>query len=439
VLDRVDARLGSVSPRTLTMVLFLVCVAVYASNGKTINAGDSVPARLIPVTLLLDGTPMLDRFAGVLEVGSPRAYFVRKTPYGIASFYPIATGLLATPIVAPAVLWIEWRDAPDPATWLVRTRALEKVAATVLTALAVVVFHRLCLDVGATPSLALLLTLTFAFGSQAFSTSAQALWQHGPSCLAIVAALWCLVRAERRPRPASVAAFSALCALAVAIRPNDLMIVAPLALVALVRHPRAWAAIVLPALAGAVLLLAYNRLLFATWSGGYGNAAAMTFDFARSLPGLLLSPGRGLFVYFPASVLLLVLLVIEPRAFATPLALACLAGVLGTLLLTGAWPSWWGGHSYGPRLLTETQPLILLLLALGAGAAPAARARAVTTALGLLLPVQIGIQALGTYGPPGRPPAGLAWNTTPVPVDVVPERNWDLVDSPIARGLRGYD
>lgn len=434
-----DRRLARVSPRVASLALFVLCVAVYTSNGKTLSMGDSVPARLLPVALLLDGTPMLDRFAPALDVGTPRAYFVRRTPYGLASFYPITTGLLATPIVAPAVLWIERRESPDPKTWIARMRIWEKVAATVLTALAVVVFHRLCLEIGATPSLALLLALTFAFGSQAFSTSSQALWQHGPSCLAIVAALWCLVRASHVPRRATLAAFSACCALAVMVRPNDVTIVAPLALVALVRHPRAWIAIVLPAAIGAIALLAYNRLLFASWSGGYGHTIAMTYELATSLPGLLLSPGRGLLVYFPAALVLLVLLALEPRAFASALALACLAGIAGTILLTGAWPNWWGGFSYGPRLLTETQPLILLLLAIGLGGTAPARRRACTVALVVLLPLQIAIQTLGVYGPPNQVPAAIAWNASPVPVDVAPERNWDLADSPILRGLRGYD
>ena len=216
--------------------------------------GDSVPARPIPVALLLDGTPMLDRFAEALGAGTPRAYFVRQTPYGLASFYPIATGLVATPIVAPAVLWLEWREAPDAAAWLRITRALEKLAATVLTALAVVVFHALCGALAVPATLALLVTLTFAFGSQAFGTSAQALWQHGPGCLVIVAALWCLVRAESRlpGAGAPLAGFSALAALAVAIRPNNVVIVAPFAALALWRHPRCWLPLALPAVAGAV-------------------------------------------------------------------------------------------------------------------------------------------------------------------------------------------
>lgn len=442
MLDRLDARLGRTSRHTLRLVLFFLCVAVYASNGKTLNMGDSVPARLIPVALLLDGTPMLDRFGEAIGAGTRRAYFVRQTPYGLASFYPIATGLVATPIVAPAIAWIAWRDAPDPAGWVRISRHLEKAAASVLTALAVVVFHALLTALAIPPTLALVAALTFAFGSQAFSTSAQALWQHGPGCLALVGALLCLARASsgRGRTAARLAGFSALSVLAVAVRPSNLLIVAPFAALALWRHPRQWLAVGAPALVGAALLLAYNVALFGSAGGGYGVAAPLTWDVGAALPGLLLSPGRGLFVYFPASLLLVVLLVLEPRAFASGSSVAALIGIGATLLLTAAWPNWWGGYSYGPRLLAETQPLILLLLALGIGATPsAARRTAFTAALVLLLPLQVAIQAIGTYGPPGQLPAALAWNAAPVSVDLAPERNWDLADNPIARGLRGYD
>lgn len=433
------------SPRMRSLLLFVVCLVVYASNGETLNMGDSVPARLMPVALLLDHTPMLDRFAGVLQAGTPGAYYVRFTPYGLASFYPIATGVLATPIVAPAVLWLEWTEKPDPARWLVVMRTLEKFAAAVLTALAVVVFHAACRELGVAPSLALAAALTFAFGSEAYSTSSQALWQHGPGCLAIAGALWCLARASNRatagaPVGAAVAAFSTLCALAVAIRPNDVLIVAPLALVALRRHPRAWIALVVPALTGAAMLLAYNELVFGTVSGGYGIAAPLTFEFATALPGLLLSPGRGLFVYFPVALVLVVLLALEPRAFASDLGVALLAGIVATLLLTAAWPNWWGGFSYGPRLLAETQPLIVLLVVLGIGAIGSPeRRRALAVLVWLLLPLQVAIQAIGTYAPPGKVPAAVAWNANPRSIDVAPQRVWDLADNPIVRGIRGYD
>jgi hypothetical protein len=218
---RLDAWLTRLGTRRLALLLFLACVLVYASNGRTLNQGDSVPARLIPVALLLDGTPMLDRFETAILATSPQPYFVRRTPYGLTSWYPIASGLIATPIVAPAVLWIEWTARPDPLGWLAITRGLEKMAATVIAALAVLVFHALCRRLRVAPTLSLVLTLTYAFGSQMLSTAAQALWQHGPGCLAILAALWCLLRADDDPGLRWPAAFSALAALAIAIRPTN--------------------------------------------------------------------------------------------------------------------------------------------------------------------------------------------------------------------------
>jgi len=34
------------------------------------------------------------------------------------------------------------------------------------------------------------------------------------------------------------------------------------------------------------------------------------------------------------------------------------------LVMISAWKVWWGGDSFGPRLLTDTLPALLLLLAL---------------------------------------------------------------------------
>ena len=42
--------------RRLTVVWLLASFSVYISNGVNVNSRDSVPASLIPITVLLDGT-----------------------------------------------------------------------------------------------------------------------------------------------------------------------------------------------------------------------------------------------------------------------------------------------------------------------------------------------------------------------------------------------
>ena len=77
---------------------------VYLSNGRTDRSGDTVPASLIPVTVLLHGTTMLDSFAEEEHRRFANPYWLKETPYGAASRYPLASGILSIPIYAVPVL-----------------------------------------------------------------------------------------------------------------------------------------------------------------------------------------------------------------------------------------------------------------------------------------------------------------------------------------------
>src|SRR5262249_26747541 len=192
--------------------------------------------------------------------------------------------------------------------WIAFAAPYEKLAAAIITALSVVAFWWVCraLDFGA--GLALGLTALYAFGSEAFAVSAQALWQHGPGCLAVIGAMGGFVALERQRRGGAL--ILSLCAgLAAAFRMNDLLLVAPLIGLALWRHPDRWPAVTLPGAVTVMALFAYNLAVFGMPLGPYQQGS--TLSLARiplGLAGSLVSPGRGLFVYFPPPILALVLL-----------------------------------------------------------------------------------------------------------------------------------
>src|SRR5271157_537094 len=110
---------------------------------------------------------------------------------------------------------------------------------------------------------------------------------------------------------------------------------------------------------------------------GYG-AEARQFQTAQlpfSLPRLLGSPDKGLMVFCPV----LALGVVGWPAFFQRLpreAALCAGVVMGNLLLAGAWHSWGGGWSWGPRLLVPAIPLWLLPAGLAFGGSPPVRWRA---------------------------------------------------------------
>jgi hypothetical protein len=107
-----------------------------------------------------------------------------------------------------------------------------------------------------------------------------------------------------------------------------------------------------------------------------------------------------------------------------------------------AWENWWGGHSYGPRLLTELVPWLALLGILGVAAMLAAaeppagrglrRRRSVELAVGAaLLVLSVAIHARGALSWDT-----VLWNYYPVDVDRRPARLWDWSEPQMLAGAR---
>jgi hypothetical protein len=369
--------------------LAALAFAVYIGNGHMHGNGDTVPASLVAVVLLTDGSLRLDRFT---EVSGPVPYFVVRTPRGVASLFPVATGILAAPFMMPAILA---PTAPARA-WIEAAHRQEKYAAALITAASVAVFVLLCWQLGFNDWLTIGLTLFYALGSQAFNTSSQLLWQHGPGTLFILLAFLCFVRLREHQTRAAAICFALAWAVAVAIRPMNVLLVGPLVAVALYRFPRLAAYTLLPAVLTGLPVVAYNLYFFGTLVGGYTQHSDSFFitRIGSGVAGLLLSPGRGLFLYFPVAAVALVLAAGRRTWTTDDIARSVLVSVAGAVLLFGAYEHWDAGYSVGPRLMTEVQPLLLVVL----GLAWPPRARVLgAVCFGVLLPYCIFVQAVGAY------------------------------------------
>jgi hypothetical protein len=345
--------------------LFVVALAGYLANGRTLGAGDTLPAAYLPWSLLRHGTFDLREFRDLYEGAAARdfprldgmPYYLQPRNGHVLSAYGPWAGVLATPVYAPFVLS---GVAPDP-LWAAR---LEKLAASIMTALSAVV---LCQALARVTTLgwALVIALVYAFGTSSLSVSSQGLWQHGPSQLFLAMTLYCLARGRDDERFLGVAGLPM--AAAVALRATDLLLVLPAAAWIVVTRPRARARLVAWALVPTVAVLAYHAAYVGLSDHGLGGTSAPLWAlFVQTPPaegylGVLVSPSRGLFVYSPVLALSLVGMVRAWRhgpAFARALAL----GPPLAVLVIGRWVTWWGGHSWGPRLLADLAPILCFLL-----------------------------------------------------------------------------
>jgi hypothetical protein len=113
------------------------------------------------------------------------------------------------------------------------------------------------------------------------------------------------------------------------------------------------------------VILAYNYVRFGTiLETGYSSKIDFTHPFVRGFAGLLVSPGRGLLLYFPLAAAAILLLVLRWRKDAA--LHGWILGMLGiTALFYAKWWSWEGGWCWGPRFFVPILPLLMLPLGYG--------------------------------------------------------------------------
>ena len=403
--------------------LFLGALLLYNLNCRPIPSGDTVTTALLPLQLVLHGSATFDTCQPLLQkYYNGFAYFLHAKDGHYYSSYPVAQSLLLTPLYMPLALAPGARKWPASTEVLV-ARILEKLMASAIAAASVVCLFLLLRRV-ASERRALLLAAVYAFATNTWSTSSQALWQHGASQLTIVVSLLCLARFLEDPSRWRVAAGAGLfAALSTAMRPTDILFFAASLAVLVWRARRPW---LLAWYAGFGTLIGgslafYNLRLFGNLRGPY----TLPFDgnFWSGLAGLTVSPSHGLLVYSP--VLLFALAGAYfcrrheggPERVLWPIVLLFTASHVA---LNACWPFWPGGDCYGPRMLTDILPCLILLMAAALGWV--ARHRPLQVVFAMTVVFSVGAQLVGAFCFP------LGYQT--------PEPLWDWGHCPIVENAR---
>lgn len=364
-------------------------------------------------------------------------------PLYVNTFGPGA-GLTALPVFASLRLVARDLRAHPKLVWYAA-----KFTASLLVALSAGLLYLTMLRL-TPPRIALLAALAYGLGTCVWSTSSQALWQHGPSEFWLALALFFLVRDSLAPL--SAAAGGTALAMAVACRPTNAVVLAIVALWLAVRDWRALVALLVGALPIGFALAVYNGIyLGSPFTFGQTEIAEKLALHKCGTPGvwqtplwlgaagLLLSPGRGLFLYSPWLVLALggaVIVWRDPRY--TPLRPLPFAA-LAMLAVHAKFYDWWGGWAFGYRPIVDSTVLLAPLAAAALAALTSeqfstARRRLAWSAFALLVAWSIGMQTLGAFA------YDLAgWNARVV--DGVPQdidrpqyrhRIWSWRDNPIS-------
>lgn len=367
---------------TAPILLGLFCFLVYNANLRQIGAGDTLPARYQPLILWHDGTLDLDSNARLVAHGHPTTpprdrpagadgqvtYFepstywmIRTRPHQLASLYPVVTPLLVAPLYVPAVIWLDAHGWEQPRVDRV-AELMEKFSASLLASLASVLMFLLLRRERIRWSLPL--AVAFAFGTNTWMTSSQALWQHGTGELLIVMALLLVVAL---PSPARTALLGAVCVLMAANRPPDVLVAGAFVLFIVWSRRRNALWLLAGAAVPLAALLYYDLNFIGHVAGGYALGKAPNEIFFRrdwsGVPGLLVSPTRGLLVFTPFLVFVPVGLIQRLRAPSSRGLAVALSFAVVAQLLVYSQTDWRAGVSWGPRYLTDLLPILVWMLA----------------------------------------------------------------------------
>ena len=342
------------------LLFTVLAFVVYNANLRVIAMGDSRPARFLPFAILRDGTLALNGFEEHVVADLPDQYWVMEEKGDLVSLYPLVTPLLVLPLYLPAAAYLEAVDWEPRAVGFVAA-LMEKLAASAVAAVAAGLVY-LLLRRRARPRDALLLAAAFAFATNVWATSSQALWQHGPSQLLLTAALLAVTDGLT---PGRLALAGLCCGLLVTNRPADLPLAAAVALFIVLQERRLPLAFAAPAAVIGMLAIGYNLAIFGHVLGGYSllkvDSSYFSFPLGAGIAGLLFSPGKGLFVFSP----FLLWLLARPAVPGSPLERtldACLALGAAALVLLYAKTDWRGGSGYGPRYMADLMPILIWLL-----------------------------------------------------------------------------
>jgi len=355
--------LGKIGLLALCGLLFTL---PYFSIVKYYNS-DPELTLLVSQTILEHGTTRLDRYQDQVVLGRPFATFINSRKIverggHLYNYFPTGPAVLSLPAVAIA----------RAGGWDMSRVQGNYVLQGYLAALSVVIVFlimyqtaRFYLD----DKTSLLISLTATLGSTIVSTMGTALWSINFATIFVALSLYLLAKGTNSwsrytPYGLGVLLFLAFCA-----RVSAATFIAPVLLYLFLYERRMVWATAIAALIPLILFLVWSRLEFGEWLPAYYSAARLQAERVAMWVGVfgnLWSPSRGIFVFSPFLGLGVVASIVCWRQWRQrPLIPLILLWFVLLLLIIARGASWWGGVSFGPRILTELIPGLTLLVVLG--------------------------------------------------------------------------
>jgi hypothetical protein len=411
----------------LLVVSVPVLLRLYTMNPASGFVAETFSATLTAHSIAREGDLALDEFFDANRpLPQEMQYAFPEVDGSVLSVEPPASSLTF------ALLLLPYRDV-DPRELYRFVEIGNRTAAVV----AIVTLVVLACWLGSITSIprALLVTAVIAVATNHWATTAGGTWSHTSAMLWLVTGLLLWSRAASRQAlyPAAAVALALATACRPILAPALLLILIDAAARGTMRRVVVTTVVAIGLVGG--IALAGNLALYGSPFGGRADVVwnitathnvGSYFGFSpMNWIRLLLSPSRGLFVYSPVLLFALPGLARALGRGSDPTQRRISLAGLFSFGFYAAIQTWWGGHVFGPRYMTDLLPFFALWLALTP--LPTRGLPLWGVAFAAALGWSVWVQQLGAT----RYPCG--WNDWPVSVDHAHSRLWDWRDAQLRR------
>lgn len=422
------------------LCLFSLIYFVYLISSMSTGAGDTIPASLLPFSILENHNLYLDQFYYYFESNSLLP-FAREIDGHLLSFYPIVTPVLITPLYVLAFLFIKINNIPldmfNPAFGSI-VLIMGKLSSSLIASFSAI-FVFLSLKELTNKRIATIVTLIFAFAANTWAISSRELWQHGLVELFLAMSIYLVLINEKQKSKMNIIYLGLISGFFIFNRPPDSILLIPIIYYILtMKDRRIIYYFSFMALSSAPFFL-YNMHYFGSFFGGYADLASainLNYKMITGFVGLLASPSRGIFIYTPIIIFSIAgyLKVFKlSNNIVKNFLLIFGISILGQILIYSAFVIWWGGWSYGPRFLTGMLPVLFIFLGLYLKDThmniKQKKNLLKILIFSILLIWSIFVQFVGAFYYPNG-----GWDGSPS-VDLHPERLWHWNDTQIMRSF----
>ena len=406
---------------------------------------DSDFSLLLSQSLIEHGTFKLDRYFPDPPAPIAHPDYVEIVKYQLELvnghtyyFFPPGTSVLSAPFVA---LLKPFGIQPRNNSGTYGEMTIQTSLAALLMAFLAFVFFITARLITLDRIWSTVIAMGGVLGSQVWSTASRGLWSHTWELLLIGLVVFLIVEAEEtRTQPRSVL-LATLLAWAYFVRPTAGIVIAVVTILLMLYYRRSLVSYLLTLSMWFVGFVLYSQYNFGKPLPSYYAASRLDFRvFGDALAGNLISPSRGLLIYSPWILFTAYLLIRYGRNLNNQRLLwLSLAVLLGQLAVVSAFPFWWGGVSYGPRLTTDLVPWLVLLNIIGVRAMLKSRGqqtssqfafKAELVAGALLLVFSIGVHAGGAISD-----STVRWNDYPKDDVGMRAKIWDWHQAQFLAGL----